>query len=196
MFYSACICKLEFRARIKKHIKMFRNFSKKSGGRYWFRDLGQKNQQSTSAYFIGPVCSIVRFCEMFLFCLFIISLFSCLAVNNCIGNMLDFPEFLHLGRSFLNQSACRTFQTSILKKQAILNMYLDIIKGLDILGTNDSIKCFCLVMINSGMPPTLTWLIKFQDPWNSNNSRKVLVAKLFFAYGYILIGITYKCIFY
>ena len=126
----------------------------------------------------------------------VISLFSCLAVNNCIGNMLDFPEFLHLGRSYLNQSACRTFQTSILKKQAILNMYLDIIKGLDILGTNDSIKCFCLVMINSGMPPTLTWLIKFQDPWNSNNSRKVLVAKLFFAYGYILIGITYKCIFY
>ena len=142
MFCSACICKLEFRARIKKHIKMFRNFSKKSGGRYWFRDLGQKNQQSTSAYFIGPVCSIVRFCEMFLFCLFIISLFSCLAVNNCIGNMLDFPEFLHLGRSFLNQSACRTFQTSILKKQAILSLNLDIIQWLDILGASELIKYF------------------------------------------------------
>ena len=66
----------------------------------------------------------------------VISLFSCLAVNNCIGNMLDFPEVLHAARSFLNQSDCRTFQTSILKKQAILNMYLDIIEGLDILGTN------------------------------------------------------------
>ena len=38
----------------------------------------------------------------------VISLFSCLAVNNCIGNMLDFPEFWHLARSFLNQSDCRT----------------------------------------------------------------------------------------
>ena len=50
--------------------------------------------------------------------------------------MLDFPEFLHLARNFLNQSNCRTFQSSILKKQAILNMYLDIIEGLDIPGTN------------------------------------------------------------
>ena len=66
----------------------------------------------------------------------VISLFSCLAVNNCIGNMLDFPEFLHLARNFLNQSNCRTFQTSILKKQAILNMHLDIMGGLDILGIN------------------------------------------------------------
>ena len=66
----------------------------------------------------------------------VISLFSCLAVNNCIGNMLDFPEISHATRSFLNQSDCRTFRTSILKKQAILNMYLDIIEGLDILGTN------------------------------------------------------------
>ena len=126
----------------------------------------------------------------------VISLFSCLAVNNCIGNMLDFPEVLHAARSFLNQSDCRTFQTSILKKQAILNRYLDIIEGLDVLGTNELIKCSCLVMVNSGMPPTLSWLIKFEDPWNSNNSRKVLVAKLFFAYGYIYIGVTYQCSFF
>ena len=53
--------------------------------------------------------------------------------------MVDFPEFLHLARSFLNQSDCRTFQTSILKKQAILNMYLDIIEGLDFLGTNECV---------------------------------------------------------
>ena len=114
------------------------------------------HQQSTPAYFIGPVCSIVWFCEMFLFCLFSHLFFSSLTVNNCIGNMLDFPEFLHLARSFLNQSDCRIFQTSILKKQVILNMYLDIIEGLDILGTNELIKCFCLVMINSGMPLTLS----------------------------------------
>ena len=69
----------------------------------------------------------------------VISLFSCLAVNNCIGNMLDFPEILHVARSFLNQSDCRTFQTSLLKKQAILTIYLDIIEGLDILGTNELI---------------------------------------------------------
>ena len=60
----------EFRARVKMHIKMFRNFSKKSGGRHWFQELGQKSQQSTPAYFIEPVCSMVWFCEMFLFCLF------------------------------------------------------------------------------------------------------------------------------
>ena len=74
-------------------------------------------------------------------------------------------------------------------------MYLDIIEGLDILGTNELIKCFCLVMVNSGMPPTLCWQIKFEDHWNSNNSRKVLVAKLFFAYGYIYTGVTYQCSF-
>ena len=56
--------------------------------------------------------------------------------------MLDFPEFLHLGRSFLNQSACRTFQTSILKKQAILSLNLDIIQWLDILGASELIKYF------------------------------------------------------
>ena len=125
----------------------------------------------------------------------VICLFSCLAVNNCIGNMLDFPEFLHLARRFFNQSDCRTFQSSILKRQAILNMYLDIIEGIEILGTNESIKWFCLVMLNSGMPPTLYWPIKIQDSGNSNNPRKVLVAKLFFAYGYVSIGITYQCIF-
>ena len=54
--------------------------------------------------------------------------------------MLDFPKFLHLGKTFLNQSDCRICQTSY--KQPILNMYLDIIEGLDILGTNESIKCF------------------------------------------------------
>ena len=114
---------------------MFRNFSKKT----LVSGFGSKQplqQQSTPAYFIGPVFSMVWFCEMFLFCLLNLSLFSCLAVNNCIGNMLDFPEISHATRSFLNQSDCRTFRTSILKKQAILNMYLDIIEGLDILGTN------------------------------------------------------------
>ena len=53
--------------------------------------------------------------------------------------MLEFPEFLHLTGRFLNQSDCRTFQISVLKKQAILNMYLDIIEGLDIPGTNQLI---------------------------------------------------------
>ena len=51
--------------------------------------------------------------------------------------MLDFPEFLHSAKIFLNQSDCRAFQTSVLKKQAILNMYLDIIEGPDMLGTNE-----------------------------------------------------------
>ena len=67
-----------------------------------------------------------------------ISLFSCLDVNNCIEILLDFLAFLHVARSFLYQSDCMTFQTSLLKKQAILNLYLEITitQWLDILGAN------------------------------------------------------------
>ena len=114
----------EFRARIKMHIKMFRNFSKKSGERYWFQDLGQNSLFSNSQHVLILLDLCVVWCGS-VKCSFsvcsVISLFSCLAVNNCIGNMLDFPEVLHAARSFLNQSDCRTFQTSILKKQATLN---------------------------------------------------------------------------
>ena len=148
-------------------------------------------QQSTPAYFIGHVCSIVWFCEMFLFCLFNHLFFSLSDCEQLHWKYLRFPEFLHLARNFLNQSNCKTSnfhtqETSYIKY--VPRHYR---------GTRHSRnQCFCLVMVNSGMPPTLSWPIKFQDPQNSNNSRKVLVAKLFFAYGYILIGITYKCIFY
>ena len=76
-----------------------------------------------------------------------ISLFFCLAVNNYIGNMLGFSEFLHVARGFLNQSDCRLFENSVLMKQAILNLYLDIIMWLDILIANELIQCFCLVMV-------------------------------------------------
>ena len=33
----------EFRARIKMHIKMFKNFSKQSRGKYWLQDLSQNS---------------------------------------------------------------------------------------------------------------------------------------------------------
>ena len=60
-------------------------------------------------------------------CLFsvcsVISLFFRMAVNNYIGNMLDFYGFLHVARGFLNQSDCSTFENLMLMKQAILNMY-------------------------------------------------------------------------
>ena len=138
---------------------MFRNFSKKSGGRYWFQDLGQNSLFSNNQHVLILLDLCVVWCGS-VKCSFsvcsVISLFSCVAVNNCIGNMLDFPKILHVARSFLNQSDCRTFQASILKKQAILNMYVDIIEGLDILGTNELVKCFCLVLVNSGMPLTLS----------------------------------------
>ena len=119
---------------------MFRNFPKKSGGRYWFQDLGQKrlfinNQQLLILLDLCVVLCVSVKCS-FSVCCVQSSFFPQSDCDNCIENMLDFPEFLHLARNFLNQSNCRTFQTSILKKQAILNMYLDIIEGLDILGTN------------------------------------------------------------
>ena len=141
----------EFGARVKMHIKMFRNFPKKSEGRFWFQDLGQKRFFINNQHLLILLDLCVVWCGSvkcsFSVCL-AISLFSCLAVNNCIWNMLDFPEFLYLARSSLNLLDCRTFQTSILKKQAILTMYVDIMEGLNILGTNESIKCFCLIMVN------------------------------------------------
>ena len=121
---------------------MFRNFSKKSGERYWFQDLGQNSLFSNSQHVLILLDLCVVWCGS-VKCSFsvcsVISLFSCLVVNSCIRNMLEFPEFLHLTGRFLNQSDCRTFQISVLKKQAILNMYLDIIEGLDIPGTNQLI---------------------------------------------------------
>ena len=120
------------------HIKMFRNFPKKSGGRYWFQDLGQKRLFIYNQHLpiLLDLCVVLCGSVKCSFSVYSVIFFSCQTVNNCIGNMLDFPEFLHLARNFLNQSNCRTFQTSILKKQAILNMQLDIMGGLDILGIN------------------------------------------------------------
>ena len=61
--------------------------------------------------------------------------------------MFYFSEFLHMTRGVLNQSDCRTFENSMLMKQAISNMYLDIILWLEILRANKLIKCFCLIMV-------------------------------------------------
>ena len=69
-----------------------------------------------------------------------------MAVNNYIEILLDVSAFFHVTRSFLYQSDCRTFQTSILKKQAILSLNLDIIQWLDILGASELIKYFYLVV--------------------------------------------------
>ena len=67
--------------------------------------------------------------------------------NQCIENMLDISESLHVARGFLTQSDCRTFENSMLIKQAILNIYLDINIRLDNLGTNKLNKSFYLVMV-------------------------------------------------
>ena len=77
--------------------------------------------------------------------------------------MLDFSEILHVARGFLNQYDCRTFENSMLMKQAILNMYLDIIMWLDILTANKLIKCFCLFSYGQ-IYPILSQPIGFQDP--------------------------------
>ena len=179
--------RFEFMAWVKMHIKMFRNFPKKSGGRYWFQDLGQKRLFIYNQHLpiLLDLCVVLCGSVKCSFSVYSVIFSSCQTVNNCIGNMSDFPEFLHLARNFLNQSNFHTQETSYIKH--VPRHYR---------GTRHSRnQCFCLVMVNSGMPPTLSRRIKFQDPWNSNNSRKVLVAKLFFAYGYIPIRITYQCIF-
>ena len=141
----------EFRARIKCTSKCLGIFPKNQGGRIGFRIWVKAASSVTINMCLLDLC--VVWCGS-VKCSFsvcsVISLFSCLAVNSYIGNMLHCPKLLHAARSFLNQSDCRTFQASMFKKQAILNMYLDIIEGLDILGTNELIKCFWLVMVNSG----------------------------------------------
>ena len=127
---------------------MFRNFSKKSGRRVilrlWVKTASSATVNACLFYWTcvkygSSVKCLLSVCS-------VISLFSCLAVNNCIEILLDFSAFFHVTRSFLYQSDCRTFQTSILKKQAILSLNLDIIQWLDILGTRELIKYFYLVL--------------------------------------------------
>ena len=65
--------------------------------------------------------------------MYIFRLSSHLSILLSSCEQLDFSEILHVVKGFLNQSDCRTFQTSILKKQVILNMYQGIIMALDIL---------------------------------------------------------------
>ena len=67
-------------------------------------------------------------------------------MNNCNEILLDFSAFFRVTIGFLYQSDCRTFQTSILKEQAILSLKLDIIQRLDILGASELMKYFYLVM--------------------------------------------------
>ena len=118
-------------------------FPKNQGGGISFRLQKQPQSLKTASSATVNTCLFYWTCVKYgssVKCLLsvcsVISLFSCLAVNNCIEILLDFSAFFHVTRSFLYQSDCRTFQTSIFKKQAILNMYLDIIEGIDILGTN------------------------------------------------------------
>ena len=86
-------------------------------------------------------------CEKFVFCLsslLSVFLYGCEKLH--WKYILDFSEFLYVVRGFLNQSDCRIFKNSILLKQAILNMYLDIIMWLEILRACKLIKCFSLAM--------------------------------------------------
>ena len=107
---------------------MFTNFSKNQEGgisfRIWVKRINNQHLilLDLCVVFCGSLKCSFSVCS-------VISLFSCLAVNNCIANMLDFPEFLHSARIFLYQLDCWAFQGSVFKKQAILNIYLDIIEG-------------------------------------------------------------------
>ena len=72
-------------------------------------------QQSTPACFTGPVRSMMVLWNV---CFLSIELshFSPVRLNNYTGNIY-FSEVFHVARGFLNQSDCKTFQTSILEKQ-------------------------------------------------------------------------------
>ena len=112
--------------------------------------MSQKSFFSNNQHLLGllDLCVVWWFGEMFVFCLsslLYVFLPSCEQRHS--KYMLDFSEFLHVARCFLNQSDCRTFENPMLTKQAILNMYLDIIMWLDILRTHELIKCLCLVLV-------------------------------------------------
>ena len=131
-------------------------------------------------------------------CLFsvcpVIYLFFCLAVNNYIQNMLGFSEFLYVGRCFLNQSDRRTFEKSVLMKQAILNMYLDIIIWLDILIANKLSQCFCLVMVRHTQPCLNQSDSKILEI--PVTQEKFQSLSYFLAYGCTFIGVTNQCSFF
>ena len=123
-------------------------FQKKQMGgnsvRVWIKTASSAAINTCLFYWIcvygGSVKCLFSSCPVF-------SLFFCLAVNNCIGNI--FYIFLNscmwLEVFLTNQTA--GLKNSILMKQAISNMYLDIIMWLDILRANKLIKCVCLVMV-------------------------------------------------
>ena len=144
MTCSACICELEFKGRIEKvqtvHQNIYKFFWKTNGAgggisvRLWVKAASSATVNTCLFYWTcvkygSSMKCLLSVCS-------VISLFSCLAVNNCIEILLDFSAFLHVARSFLYQSDCETFQTSLLKKQAILNLYLGIIQWPDILGAS------------------------------------------------------------
>ena len=151
MTCAACIRELEFRARIKKV-----HCASKSGGGISARRRFKTASSAAvnTCLFYWTCVKYDSYCEMFAFCL--LSHFS-VFMSGC--------EQLHWN--------------SLLKKQAILNFYLGIIQWLDILGASQLI--FKVFLLGYGQAyPIFSWPIRFQDPRNSNNSRKVLVTKLFF----------------
>lgn len=115
LVYANLISGTEFK-KGKLHIKMPRNFSKK---------LGKDNTTKVCLDKTASCATII----VWLFsgaCMWYGDSAKCVSsvfpdfLSGCEQRywkyVLDFSEFLHVDRSFLNQLDCRTFQTLILKK--------------------------------------------------------------------------------
>ena len=106
--------------------------------------------------------------------------------------MLDFSELLNVVTGFLKQSDCSNFENSVLMRQALINMYVDIIMQLEIL--TDQIKSFCLIMVRHAQLCLNQLDSKIIEV--PANDKKFQSLRYFSAYGYISIGVTNQCSFF
>ena len=154
MTSSARIFELGFRAKFKKSANSVstclwilpKNWRIGGGGggggisvRVWV-----KTASSAPACFTGPARSMMVLWNV---CFLSIesSHFSPVRLNNYIGNIY-FSEVFHADRSFLNQSDCKTFQTSVLKKQ--LSYIKHGPRHYCVTRHYRVIQCFCLFMVS------------------------------------------------
>ena len=113
--------------KCKLCLKMFRNFSKKSGGgisvRLWKQPQNLKIASSATVNTCLFYWTCVKYgssMKHLLSVCSVISLISCLAMNNCIGILLDFSAFLHVVRSF--DCSLQDFSNFITQETSYINL--------------------------------------------------------------------------
>ena len=149
LVYMTLVSGLELK-NCKMPNKILKNSSKKTKWEAKLLGFGSKQppqQQSTPFCFIGPVYSIVVLWNVCFLSLQSSLYFSAWLWTTTLEIYVRFFWTLHVVTYFLKQSDCSTFENWMFMRQDLLNFYVDIIMWLDILTTNELIKCFRLVMV-------------------------------------------------